>query len=356
MKIVTLPRAALLVRALPFCALTSMMTACRPELTVPDRAPGLSVLAAKAVATTDMTVSAATPDSATQDTTLDVTISGSGFVAGTSAVWSLGGVQDPLQVRTNSTRFVSSRQLIANITISSTATVAKWDVVVSAAGKKGGVGTEAFAIKARGNFSVPAVSLSVTVSDKDAAGNSFNIQSDGKGSYVDGLQDVQAVLDNNGTFAFNTTTRRTATRWVNYNFNNPVDPSNTYRPSPSNLANYHFATRASAFGSSVPIQYLGVNGNPTSECISMGNGMADASSPSPSTHSWAVSFHYGKEDVASTPTAYAVVTRTSVTPAVWTITPSGACSPNANVASLRSDDGVLHGYYLLPFYFTLAAR
>jgi hypothetical protein len=93
-----------------------------------------------------MSVSSASPDSATQDTTLDVTINGSGFVDGTVATWSLAGVIDQAQVRTNSTRYVSSKKLIANITISSTATVAKWDIVLKA-GSKGGIGTESFAIK-----------------------------------------------------------------------------------------------------------------------------------------------------------------------------------------------------------------
>jgi len=94
----------------------------------------------------DVTVSSVKPDSATQDTTLDVVINGSGFISGSAASWALAGVQDPSQVRTNSTRYVNARQLIANITISSTATVGKWDVVVMA-GSKGGIGTEAFAIK-----------------------------------------------------------------------------------------------------------------------------------------------------------------------------------------------------------------
>jgi len=109
------------------------------------------ISAAKATSTTDMSVSSATPDSATQDTTLDVVINGSGFVSGTQANWSLAGVQDPMQVKTNSTRYVSSRQLIANITVSASAMAAKWDIVVTAAGKKGGIGTEAFTVKVRGN-------------------------------------------------------------------------------------------------------------------------------------------------------------------------------------------------------------
>src|SRR4029079_225533 len=110
----------------------------------------LTVSQSRAAPTTDMTVSGATPDSATQDTTLDVVINGSGFVAGTQANWSLAGVQDPAQVKTNSTRYVSSRQLVANITISVSATPAKWDIVVTAAGKKGGIGTESFTVKVRG--------------------------------------------------------------------------------------------------------------------------------------------------------------------------------------------------------------
>lgn len=125
------------------------LLACTGEPSSP--APrGLTVSQSRAAPTTDMTVSGATPDSATQDTTLDVVINGSGFVAGTQANWSLAGVQDPAQVKTNSTRYVSSRQLVANITISVSATPAKWDIVVTAAGKKGGIGTESFTVKVRG--------------------------------------------------------------------------------------------------------------------------------------------------------------------------------------------------------------
>jgi len=200
---------------------------------------------------------------------------------------------------------------------------------------------------------IPTVSLTVTVSNVDGLGTSYGIQDDGKGAYVDGSQDVQAVLDNSGTFAFNTETgmHRNAIRYVSYDFNHPVDPANTYRPTPSNLRNYHFSTGASQYSPMVPIQNLGVNGNPSSECIYMGNSFANA------TASWRVSFHKGLEDVSNGPTAFAVVTRTSVSPAVWTIAPSGPCSPVSNVAALRSGDGsVLFGYYNLPFYFTLKAK
>jgi len=131
-------------------AVATCISACTREPSSPADL-GLDISAAKGSTTSDMTVSSATPDSATQDTTLDVVINGSGFVSGTSANWALAGVQDPAQVRTNSTRYVSSRQLVANITISASATAAKWDIAVTAAGKKGGIGTETFTVKVRGN-------------------------------------------------------------------------------------------------------------------------------------------------------------------------------------------------------------
>lgn len=200
--------------------------------------------------------------------------------------------------------------------------------------------------------SLSTVSLVVTVSGTDSLGNAYGIQSDGKGAYTDGSQYVQAVLDQSGFFAFNTdNSPHTAVRWVSYNFNNPVDPANTYRPSPATSQNYHFSTDPSAFSPFTPIQNLGINGNPVTECIYMGNSIAN------STTTWRVSFHKGNEDVATSPTAFAVVTRKSVSPAVWTITPVGSCSPNSNVASLRTGDGTsLYGYYYLPFFFTLNAK
>ena len=198
----------------------------------------------------------------------------------------------------------------------------------------------------------PTVSLVVTVANADPLGNAFGITNDGKGDYVDGSQSVQAVLDQYGTFAFNTnTSRQSAVRWVTYDFTHPVDPANTYRPMPSNAQNYHFSSGPSAFSAFIAIQNLGVNGNPSTECMYMGNGIAN------STTGWRVSFHKGYEDVSNSPTSFAVVTRTSVSPAVWTITPAGSCSPASNVAALCTNDGTgLYGYYNIPFSFVLKAK
>ena len=128
-------------------AVFAFALACGSDPAATIQNPGFELSAAKGTAA-DVTVTGAAPDSATQDTTLDVTIAGSGFVAGATATWALQGVVDPAQIRTNRTTFVTSRKLIANITISGAATVGKWDIVVTA-GSKGGIGTEAFAVKSK---------------------------------------------------------------------------------------------------------------------------------------------------------------------------------------------------------------
>jgi len=198
------------------------------------------------------------------------------------------------------------------------------------------------------------IPLSITVSNTDGSGNPSGITNDGLGAYVDGVQNVEARLDSAGTLAFNTFTakRGSATRWVHYDFNRPVDPLNLFRPPQDHTQNYHFSTGGTPFSPFVPVQYLGTPGYATTECGYMGNGFAADSSTG-----YRVSFHKGFEDTAGSPTSFAVFTRISVTPAVWTVQPAGSCSPTTNVAALRSEDGsVLHGYYMMPFLFTLTAK
>jgi Tol biopolymer transport system component len=93
----------------------------------------------------DVTVSATDPPGAPQDTTLDVRVFGTNFDRGSRADFALGGVVGP-EVKTNSTRFVSSTELIANITIAATADTGRYDVIVTTSRGKKGIGTEMFAI------------------------------------------------------------------------------------------------------------------------------------------------------------------------------------------------------------------
>ena len=121
-----------------------VLAACASDVAAPP-ASDLAARHAKG-STTTVKVTSAAPDSGVQNTTIDVTVSGSGFEARMVATWKLKGVADSTQIRTNSTRYVSSRQLVANITISGTATLAKWDIEVMNKGK-GGIGTELFTVK-----------------------------------------------------------------------------------------------------------------------------------------------------------------------------------------------------------------
>jgi hypothetical protein len=94
--------------------------------------------------TTAPTVGSLLPTSAAQDTTIDVTIYGTGFTSGAAATWSLAG--DTTKVHVKSTRFVSSGQLIARVVVPVDAPVASYDVVVSLIGGKKGVGAELFEV------------------------------------------------------------------------------------------------------------------------------------------------------------------------------------------------------------------
>lgn len=94
-------------------------------------------------------VASTTPAEAPRDTTLDVQINGSGFDQGSVAAFSVGGVMDG-RVRVNSTRYVKSTQVVANVTIDADARATMYDVAVTTAGGKKGIGTELFAVELRG--------------------------------------------------------------------------------------------------------------------------------------------------------------------------------------------------------------
>ncbi|HEY6225026.1 MAG TPA: Ig-like domain-containing protein, partial [Gemmatimonadales bacterium] len=109
-----------------------------------------SVVAASSGGSGTVTVSAANPDSATQDTTLDVHVLGGGFDRGSTAQWEQGGVISP-NVKTNSTKYVSSSELVANITIALSASTGSYDILVTTSKGKKGIGSELFTITLKHN-------------------------------------------------------------------------------------------------------------------------------------------------------------------------------------------------------------
>ena len=200
------------------------------------------------------------------------------------------------------------------------------------------VGPGAVSLEAKPGAPAPVtVSLRVTVSNTDAQGNPSGITNDGRGDYVDGSDDVQAEIDRSGLLVFNTFIGRrgSATRWLNYDFSHPVDSSNTFLPAQDHIwALSLLYGRLVEQSQWVPLQYLGTPGYPATQCGYMGNSFVSESRPN-----YRVSYHKGFEDTPGGPTSFAVFTRISVSPAVWTVRPAGSCSPNTNVAALRSADG-----------------
>jgi uncharacterized membrane protein len=90
-------------------------------------------------------VTGAEPSSARRDTTLDIRISGSGFDRGSRAEFAIDGVVDP-RLRVNATQYSKSSLLIANVTISADAVTTAYDVIVTTAGGKKGIGSEVFLV------------------------------------------------------------------------------------------------------------------------------------------------------------------------------------------------------------------
>jgi probable HAF family extracellular repeat protein len=93
-------------------------------------------------------VSATDPDTGFRGTTINVQVLGSGFDQGSKAMWALNGDTTfvTTKIRTNSTQYVSSKKLIANITIGGDAPLDLYDVIVLTAGGKKGIGLELFAV------------------------------------------------------------------------------------------------------------------------------------------------------------------------------------------------------------------
>jgi uncharacterized membrane protein len=130
-----------------YAALAAAVLSCSPEPTAPTRlSDPPTALAAKSA--TALAVKSASPPFGDQGTTVDIHVLGTGFTSGATATWLLHGAADPTHVRTNKTTFVSSTELVANITIASDAQLAFWDVQVALLGGKNGVGSEAFEVTA----------------------------------------------------------------------------------------------------------------------------------------------------------------------------------------------------------------
>jgi uncharacterized delta-60 repeat protein len=123
-------------------------------------------------------VTAADPPTAEQGTVnLNVKVTGKGFKNGAKAKWFITGTTDPGGVQVNSTTFVSSGELTANITVADTAVIANFDIAVTNADGRGGKGTELFAVTQKGgggNTTCPPRQTTPCVTGSGCLDASFN--------------------------------------------------------------------------------------------------------------------------------------------------------------------------------------
>jgi len=126
------------------------------------------------LAAAQVAVNTATPNNAAQGTTaLNVTVSGSGFEQGAAATWYVSGTTNTGGVAVNSTTFVNSSTLVANITVANSATTGAYDIAVKNSNGRTGVGSDAFTIN--------PMAVTSMVYSTDSSGASFTVQGDSSG-------------------------------------------------------------------------------------------------------------------------------------------------------------------------------
>ena len=112
-------------------------------------------------------VTAADPSATAQGTiNLNVKVTGKGFKNGAKAKWFVTRTTDPGGVTVNSTAFVSSTEVTANITVADTAVIATFDIQVLNSDGRGGKGTELFAVTGKGQTSCPELQPAPTSDTK----------------------------------------------------------------------------------------------------------------------------------------------------------------------------------------------
>jgi hypothetical protein len=140
-------------------------------------------------------VTAADPTSTAQGTiNLNVKITGKGFKNGAKAKFLVTGTTDAGGIQVNSTAFISSGELTANINVSDTATLANFDIQVSNTDGRTGKGTEMFTVTVKSTAPVTDTPVTTTI---DGLGPNtlptLRIQSDLLGAYQNSSS-LQSIL------------------------------------------------------------------------------------------------------------------------------------------------------------------
>lgn len=90
---------------------------------------------------------------------------------------------------------------------------------------------------------VPATS---TISDSDGSGTFFRVQSDSLGSYRNGVNSVESIIQPIGDWELNATA--STSRRVYIDFGDPVNPGDTTAPFPSAMVPARFISKCASLG------------------------------------------------------------------------------------------------------------
>ena len=194
--------------------------------------------------------------------------------------------------------------------------------------------------------------LGVIVQDASSLGDAYRIQSDGLGEYVNGEQTVTAEIDAFGNLQFGPALSSALARRLRFNFSAPVDPLNTYRPDESGQQEWKIKTNPNVVPGTPAINSLGVNGNPVSGCYGSTVSHQNAGTRYP--------IIYNTASDAQSINVY--ITRTSISPATWSVVTNGPCAGTVDQGALYSQivtnknaPMVFRGYYNLSFSLRLRA-
>lgn len=201
---------------------------------------GIAIIFLATSAPAQISVTSALPNAATQGTiNLNVSVGGKGFKAGAKAQWFISGTTNPGGVTVNSTNFVNPNALSANITVSSSAYVGGFDIVVTNADGRSGKGSELFAVQAKGqcnDISLQLVVVSQTPSQGGVSGDGASIYNNpndpgfnGGTLYQDGVGGASVkFLVCNGSNDFVVDLRGTSPeRYLNLDFSVQLAPPDT---------------------------------------------------------------------------------------------------------------------------------
>lgn len=156
-------------RTIALAGAVLVIGACDSTPTIPSAPTGLGAPSA-ARAVSGPSVTGTNPSYGHRgETNKSVTVTGSGFSVGSTVEWARNGITDP-NISVVSATVVSSTQINAVITIADNAELSFYDVIVTTADRKKGVGTELFVVTTATSIGTIGVNSVARAANDNASG------------------------------------------------------------------------------------------------------------------------------------------------------------------------------------------